>query len=159
MTDQPIDQPTAPFSNQSISILLVEDNPADAELAIRALRNSRIGNHIQLLQDGAEALDFIFCRGDYAHRSMTNQPKVILLDLKLPKVSGLEVLRQLKSHPQTQMIPVVVLTSSAEDRDMIESYQLGVNSYIVKPVDFEQFNQVVQQLGFYWVLFNQLPFL
>ncbi|MBG1267062.1 response regulator [Nostoc sp. WHI] len=159
MTDQPIDQPTAPFSNQSISILLVEDNPADAELAIRALRNNRIGNHIQLLQDGAEALDFIFCRGDYAHRSMTNQPKVILLDLKLPKVSGLEVLRQLKSDPQTQMIPVVVLTSSAQDRDMIESYKLGVNSYIVKPVDFEQFNQVVQQLGFYWVLFNQLPVL
>ncbi|MFN6537503.1 MAG: response regulator [Nostoc sp. EkiNYC01] len=154
-----IDQLTDPSSEQPISILLVEDNRADAELTIRALRRGRIGNQIQLLQDGAAALDFIFCQGDYAHRTMTNQPKVILLDLKLPKVSGLEVLRQLKSDPRTQMIPVVVLTSSAEDRDMIDSYQYGVNSYIVKPVDFEQFNQAVQQLGFYWVLFNQLPVL
>ncbi|WP_414513948.1 response regulator [Nostoc sp. PCC 9305] len=153
------DQPNDPSLEQSISIVLVEDNPTDAELTIRALRRGRIGNNIQLLQDGAEALDFIFCRGEYAHRSMTNQPKVILLDLKLPRISGLEVLRQLKSDPRTQMIPVVVLTSSAEDQDMIESYQLGVNSYIVKPVDFEQFNQAVQQLGFYWILFNQLPVL
>ncbi|MDM9582277.1 MULTISPECIES: response regulator [unclassified Nostoc] len=153
------DQPNDPSLEQSISIVLVEDNPTDAELTIRALRRGRIGNNIQLLQDGAEALDFLFCRGEYAHRSMTNQPKVILLDLKLPRVSGLEVLRQLKSDPRTQMIPVVVLTSSAEDQDMIESYQLGVNSYIVKPVDFEQFNQAVQQLGFYWILFNQLPVL
>ncbi|MGF1933648.1 MAG: response regulator [Nostoc sp. ChiQUE02] len=157
MNDHPIAQPTDPFSEQAISIVLVEDNPTDAELTIRALRRGRIGNHIQLLQDGAEALDFLFCRGDYAHRSITNQPKVILLDLKLPRVSGLEVLRQIKSDSRTQMIPVVVLTSSAEDQDMIESYQLGVNSYIVKPVDFEQFNQAVQHLGFYWVLFNQLP--
>ncbi|AFZ26730.1 response regulator with CheY-like receiver domain and winged-helix DNA-binding domain [Cylindrospermum stagnale PCC 7417] len=154
MTDQPIDQPTDTSFEQPISIVLVEDNPADAELAMRALRRSRIGNQIQWLQDGAEALDFLFCRGDYAHRTMTNQPKVILLDLKLPKVNGLEVLRQLKSDPRTQTIPVVVLTSSAEDRDVIESYQLGVNSYIVKPVDCEQFNHAVQQLGFYWVLFN-----
>jgi CheY-like chemotaxis protein len=159
MSDQPIDQPTEPSSEQPISIVLVEDNPTDAELTIRALRRSRIGNQIQLLEDGAEALDFLFCRGNYAHRSMTNQPKVILLDLKLPRISGLEVLRQLKADPRTQRIPVVVLTSSAEDQDMIESYQLGVNSYIVKPVDFEQFNQVVQQLGFYWILFNQLPVL
>ncbi|MBC6430662.1 response regulator [Nostoc sp. HG1] len=157
MTDQPIDQPTDRSSEQPISIVLVEDNPTDAELTIRALRRARITNHIQLLEDGAEALDFLFCRGDYAHRRMTNQPKVILLDLKLPRVSGLEVLRQLKSDPRTQIIPVVVLTSSAEDQDMIESYQLGVNSYIVKPVDFEQFNQAVQQLGFYWVLFNGSP--
>lgn len=154
-----IDQPTDPSSEQPISILLVEDNRADAELTIRALRRGRIGNQVQLLEDGAAALDFIFCQGDYAHRTITNQPKVILLDLKLPKVSGLEVLRQLKSDPRTQMIPVVVLTSSAEHRDMIDSYQFGVNSYIVKPVDFEQFNQAVQQLGFYWVLFNQLPVL
>ncbi len=159
MSDQPIDQPNDPSLEQPISIVLVEDNPTDAELTIRALRRGRIGNNIQLLEDGAEALDFLFCRGEYAHRSMTNQPKVILLDLKLPRVSGLEVLRQLKSDPRTQMIPVVVLTSSAEDQDMIESYQLGVNSYIVKPVDFEQFNQAVQQLGFYWILFNQLPVL
>ncbi|MEH2206671.1 MAG: response regulator [Nostoc sp.] len=159
MSDQPIDRPNSPSLEQPISIVLVEDNPTDAELTIRALRRGRIGNNIQLLQDGAEALDFLFCRGEYAHRSMTNQPKVILLDLKLPRISGLEVLRQLKSDPRTQMIPVVVLTSSAEDQDMIESYQLGVNSYIVKPVDFEQFNQAVQQLGFYWILFNQLPVL
>ncbi|MBD0387167.1 MAG: response regulator [Nostoc sp. C3-bin3] len=159
MSDQSIDQPTNPSSEQPISIVLVEDNPTDAELTIRALRRNRIGNQIQLLEDGAEALDFLFCRGNYAHRSMTNQPKVILLDLKLPKISGLEVLRQLKADPRTQRIPVVVLTSSAEDQDIIESYQLGVNSYIVKPVDFEQFNQVVQQLGFYWILFNQLPVL
>ncbi|MDZ8259097.1 response regulator [Nostoc sp. ChiQUE01b] len=157
MSDQPIDQPNDPSLKQPIFIVLVEDNPTDAELTIRALRRGRIGNNIQLLQDGAEALDFLFCRGEYAHRSMTNQPKVILLDLKLPRVSGLEVLRQLKSDPRTQMIPVVVLTSSAEDQDIIESYQLGVNSYIVKPVDFEQFNQAVQQLSFYWILFNQLP--
>lgn len=159
MTDQPMDQPTDTSFEQPISIVLVEDNPADAELAIRALRRGRIGNHVQWLQDGAEALDFLFCRGNYAHRTMTNQPKVILLDLKLPKVNGLEVLRQLKSDPRTQTIPVVVLTSSAEDSDVIESYQLGVNSYIVKPVDFEQFNHAVQQLGFYWVLFNRVPLL
>jgi two-component system response regulator len=159
MSDQPIDQPTDPYFEQALSIVLVEDNATDAELTIRALRRGKIGNNIQLLENGAEALDFFFCRGEYAHRSMTNQPKVILLDLKLPRISGLEVLRQLKSDPRTQMIPVVVLTSSAEDQDMIESYQLGVNSYIVKPVDFEQFNQAVQQLGFYWILFNQLPVL
>jgi CheY-like chemotaxis protein len=149
MTEQTTEQP--------ISIVLVEDNPADAELTIRALRRGRIGNHIQLLQDGAEALDFLFCQGQYGDRNILNQPKVILLDLKLPKIPGLEVLRQLKADPRTQMIPVVVLTSSAEDRDVIDSYQLGVNSYIVKPVDFEQFNQAMEQLGFYWVLFNHPP--
>jgi len=149
MTDQ--------FPEQSVFILLVEDNPADAELAVRALRGGRITNQIQVLTDGAEALDFIFCRGDYAHRQITNQPKVVLLDLKLPKVSGLEVLQQLKSDPRTQMIPIVVMTSSAQDSDIIESYKLGVNSYIVKPVDFEQFNKAVEQIGFYWVLINQSP--
>jgi two-component system response regulator len=149
MTEQLYEQP--------VFILLVEDNSTDAELAIRALRRGRISNQIQLLQDGAEALDFLFCRGEYTHRQITDQPRVILLDLKLPKVSGLEVLRQLKSDPLTQMIPVVVLTSSAEDRDVIESYKLGVNSYIVKPVDFEQFNKAVEQLGFYWLLVNRSP--
>ncbi len=149
MTDQ--------FSEQSVFILLVEDNPADAELAVRALRRGRITNQIQVLTDGAEALNFIFCRGEYAHRQITNHPKVILLDLKLPKVSGLEVLQQLKSDPRTQMIPIVVMTSSAQDSDIIESYKLGVNSYIVKPVDFEQFNKAVEQIGFYWVLINQSP--
>ncbi len=149
MTDQSIAQP--------IAIVLVEDNPADAELAIRALRRGNVGNHIQLLQDGAEALDFLFCQGQYADRNILNRPKVILLDLKLPKINGLEVLRQLKSDPRTRLIPVVVLTSSAEDRDVIESYELGVNSYIVKPVDIEQFNRAMEQLGFYWVLFNRPP--
>jgi CheY-like chemotaxis protein len=145
------------LSQQPVFILLVEDNPADAELAMRALRRGRISNQITLLQDGAEALDFIYCRGDYADREITDHPKLILLDLKLPKVSGLEVLQQLKSDPHTQMIPIVVLTSSAQDSDVIESYKLGVNSYIVKPVDFEQFNKVVEQLGFYWLLMNRSP--
>jgi len=146
------------FSDHSVFILLVEDNPTDSELAIRALRRGRISNQIQLLEDGAEALDFLFCRGSYADRQITDHPKIILLDLKLPKVSGLEVLRQIKSDPRTQMIPVVVLTSSAQDSDVIESYKLGVNSYIVKPVDFEQFNKAVEQIGFYWVLMNRSPF-
>lgn len=156
MTDTSI---SAVTPDQPVTILLVEDNPTDAELAIRALRRGNIANTIKLLEDGAEALDFLFCRGAYGDRQPKNQPKVILLDLKLPKVNGLEVLRQIKADPRTQMIPVVVLTSSAEDRDVIESYQLGVNSYIVKPVDFEQFNQVIQQLGFYWLLFNKSPML
>jgi CheY-like chemotaxis protein len=151
------DQSEKPISEQSVFILLVEDNPADSELAIRALRRGRISNQIQLLQDGAEALDFLFCRGSYAHRQITDHPKMILLDLKLPKVSGLEVLQQLKADPRTQSIPIVVLTSSAQDSDVIESYKLGVNSYIVKPVDFEQFNKAVEQLGFYWVLINRTP--
>jgi len=144
-------------SSQSVFILLVEDNPADSELAIRALRRGRISNQIQLLQDGAEALDFIFFFFFYAHSQITDYPKMILLDLKLPKVSRLEVLQQLKADPRTQMIPVVVLTSSAQDSDVLESYKLGVNSYIVKPVDFEQFNKSVEQLGFYWVLINRSP--
>lgn len=145
-----------PLANEPISIVLVEDNAADAELAMLALQRANIGNQIQLLRDGVEALDFIFCQGAYSQRQM-DHPKVILLDLKLPRISGLEVLRRIKADPRTQMIPVVVLTSSAEDRDVIDSYQLGVNSYIVKPVDFEQFNKAVQQLGFYWLLFNQPP--
>lgn len=137
-----------------ISIVLVEDNPADAELTIRALRRAKINNPIHHLQDGAEALDFLFCEGAYRDRAI-DIPKMILLDLKLPKVNGLEVLRRLKSDPRTQTIPVVVLTSSAEDRDVIDSCKLGVNSYIVKPVDFEQFNGAVQQIGFYWMLLNR----
>lgn len=152
---------TNPLSSQlveqPIAILLVEDNPADAELTIRALRRNKSDYPIQLVQDGAEALDFLFCQGDYASRQITNQPKVVLLDLKLPKVSGLDVLRQLKADPRTQLIPVVVLTSSAEDRDVVECYRLGLNSYVVKPIDFEQFNEAVQQIGFYWIALNRLP--
>lgn len=122
---------------------------------MHSLRSSNITNQVEVVRDGAEALDFIFCTGSYAHRSIDNGPKVILLDLKLPKVDGLEVLQRVKSDPRTRTIPVVVLTSSREERDIVESYNLGVNSYIVKPVDFEQFTAAVQHLGFYWLLLNQ----
>jgi two-component system response regulator len=140
-----------------VQILLVEDNPNDLELALHALRKNNLANHIEVVRDGAEALDFIFATGPYAHRNVDNGPKVILLDLKLPKVDGLEVLRKIKADPRTRRIPVVVLTSSGEERDIVESYALGVNSYITKPVNFEQFTEVVRQLGFYWLLLNQHP--
>lgn len=141
----------------AVEILLVEDNPCDVELTLHSLRSSKVTNHIEVVRDGAEALDFIFCTGEYAHRNIENVPKMVLLDLKLPKVDGLEVLQKVKSDPRTATIPVVVLTSSREDRDIIESYQLGVNSYIVKPVDFDQFTEAVKQLGLYWKLLNQSP--
>ena len=141
----------------AVEILLVEDNPNDMELTLRVLKQHNLANHIEVVRDGAEALDFIFCTGAYAQRNIENDPKVVLLDLKLPKVDGLEVLRRIKSDPHARTIPVVVLTSSREERDIVESYQLGVNSYIVKPVDFEQFTEVVRQLGFYWLLLNQPP--
>ncbi len=140
-----------------VEILLVEDNPSDLELALHALKKHHIANRIEVARDGAEALDFLFARGKHAGRNLENGPRVILLDLKLPKVDGLEVLQQLKVDERTRNIPVVVLTSSREDRDIVESYRLGVNSYIVKPVDFEQFIKAVQQLGFYWLLLNQPP--
>jgi two-component system response regulator len=143
------------FDN-AVEILLVEDNPDDEELAIHALQRRNLANAIHVVRDGAEALDYVFRIGAYAGRT-NRRPKVILLDLKLPKVDGLEVLRRLKADPATRTIPVVVLTSSGEERDIVESYQLGVNSYIVKPVDFEQFTEAVQQLGFYWLLFNKPP--
>lgn len=140
-----------------VEILLVEDNPNDVELALHALRESHLTNPVHVARDGAEALDFIFCTGSYAARNMDNTPKVILLDLKLPKVDGLEVLRRLKRDPRTGKIPVVVLTSSREERDIVESYQLGVNSYITKPVDFDQFTAAVRQVGLYWLLLNEPP--
>ena len=140
-----------------VEILLVEDNPSDVELTLHSLRSSNLTNHIEVVRDGAEALDFIFCTGSYADRYADNVPNVILLDLKLPKVDGLEVLQRIKSDPRTRKIPVVVLTSSREDRDIVDSYQLGVNSYIVKPVDFEQFTAAVRQIGLYWRLLNQPP--
>jgi two-component system response regulator len=140
-----------------VEILLVEDNPNDLELALYALKRNKLVNHIEVARDGAEALEFIFARGAYAGRRLENGPKVILLDLKLPKVDGLEVLRQIRSDPRTKTIPVVILTASHEDRDIMESYQLGVNSYITKPVDFDQFTEAVRQLGFYWLLLNQSP--
>jgi CheY-like chemotaxis protein len=126
-------------------------------LTLRALKNQNISNHIEVVRDGAEALDFIFCTGQFEHRSMENAPKVILLDLKLPRVDGLEVLEKIKSDPRTKAIPVVVLTSSREERDIVESYKLGSNSYITKPVDFEQFSESVRQLGLYWLLLNEPP--
>ncbi len=141
----------------AVEILLVEDNPNDLELALRALKKANISNHIQVARDGAEALEFIFCEGPYAERKIENGPKVILLDLKLPKVDGLEVLSRLKGDERTRRIPVVVLTSSKEQSDVIESYRLGVNSYIVKPVEFETFAKAVRDLGMYWVLLNQPP--
>jgi two-component system response regulator len=140
-----------------VEILLVEDNPRDAELALHALRRHNLANRIHHVEDGAEALDFLFCTGAYATRRIEQGPKVILLDLKLPLVDGLEVLRRVKADSRTRVIPVVVLTSSREERDVVESYELGVNSYIVKPVDFEQFSEAVRQLGLYWVLLNQPP--
>lgn len=144
-------------SDKLVEILLVEDNPNDMELTLRALRKNNFANHIEVVRDGAEALDFLFARGAYADRNPENGPKVILLDLKLPKVDGLEVLRQVKADSHTKNIPIVVLTSSREERDVVESYELGVNSYIVKPVDFGQFAETVRQLGFYWLLLNQPP--
>jgi CheY-like chemotaxis protein len=141
--------------NTEVEILLVEDNQDDLDMTLFALRRAKLANHIQVLRDGEAALDFIFCRGPHAGRKLANEPKVILLDLKLPKVDGLEVLRAIKADPRTQNIPVVMLTSSREQSDIVESYKLGVNSYIVKPVDFEQFTDAVQKLGLYWLLLNQ----
>ncbi len=140
-----------------IEILLVEDNPNDAELTIRALKKNNLINKIIHLKDGAEALDFIYCEGAYQGQQRSVKPRVILLDLKMPKVNGIEVLRRLKSDPSTKQIPVVVLTSSNEDPDVATCYGLGVNSYIVKPVGFDNFTQAVAQLGFYWMLLNQPP--
>ncbi|HLE77033.1 MAG TPA: response regulator [bacterium] len=145
------------MASDPVEILLVEDNPDDVELTLHALRTNNVTNKIHVARDGAEALDFIFGRGPHAGRSLRDGPKVILLDLKLPKVDGLEVLRQIKSDPSVQRIPVVVLTSSREERDVVRSYELGVNSYIVKPVDFTQFAEAVRQLGLYWTILNQPP--
>ncbi len=142
---------------KEVEILLVEDNRDDLDMALHALRTINLANHVHVARDGVEALDFIFCRGPHAGRSNQSGPKVIMLDLKLPKVDGLEVLKQIKSNPQTQSIPVVVLTSSQEPDDVAKSYQLGGNSYIVKPVNFEAFETAIQQLGPYWMLLNQPP--
>ncbi len=141
----------------AVEILLVEDQPHDVELTLRALRQHNLANNVLVVNDGAQALDFVFARGEFGHRDPENGPKVILLDLKLPKVDGLEVLRQVKGHPRTKVIPVVVLTSSREEQDIVESYELGVNSYLVKPVDFDKFIESVSELGFYWLLCNEPP--
>jgi two-component system response regulator len=140
-----------------VEILLVEDNPNDIELTLHTLKAHNLTNRIHVARDGAEALEFVFGTGAYQGRSVKNGPRVILLDLKLPKIDGLEVLRRIRSDERTRIIPVVILTSSREERDIVESYNLGVNSYIVKPVDFEQFSESVRQVGLYWVLLNQPP--
>jgi CheY-like chemotaxis protein len=141
----------------NVEILLVEDNPADVELTMHALRRNNLANRIHVARDGEEALDFLFCRGPHSTRSFDNPPRMVLLDLKLPKVDGLEVLRQLKGDSRTKAIPVVILTSSKEDRDMVSGYRFGVNSYIQKPVDFTAFRDTIKQLGLYWMVVNQPP--
>jgi two-component system response regulator len=145
------------MGDNHVQILLVEDNSNDIKLALHAFKIHNLANHVHVVRDGAEALEFIFATDRYSTRKIANGPKVILLDLKLPLVDGIEVLRRIKADQRTSMIPVVVMTASKEERDMVESYQLGVNSYIVKPVDFDQFTEAVRQLGYYWLLLNQLP--
>ncbi len=144
-------------SPNSKVILLVEDNPDDELLAIRALKRHHIGNEIVVAHDGVEALDYLFGTGIYAGRDISGKPTVILLDLKLPRINGLEVLRRLRENEHTKLLPVVVLTTSAEEQDLLDSYNLGCNSYIRKPVDFTQFSEAIRQLGMYWLLMNQLP--
>ncbi len=144
------------MSESSIEILLIEDNPSDAELSLYALRKFKVAKHIHHARDGAEALDYIFGEGK-TDSSSVRVPRLILLDLKLPKIDGLQVLRKLKANQFTRSIPVVVLTSSREDRDIEQSYSLGVNSYIVKPIDFEKFTEAVRDVGSYWLVLNQVP--
>ncbi len=145
------------MTENAVEILLVEDNPNDVELTLHAFKSNHVNNLIYVVRDGAEALEYIFCKGQYEDRKIENSPKLILLDLKLPKVDGMEVLRKIRSDDRTKSIPVVILTSSDEERDVIESYKLGVNSYIRKPVNFEKFSGVVKDLKYYWLLLNIGP--
>lgn len=142
---------------EAIQILLVEDNPNDLELALHAFKKHKLANGVHVVRDGAEALDFLFKMGDYHSRAEESDPQVILLDLKLPKLDGLDVLRKIKADDRTRRLPVVVLTSSNDESDVIESYDLGVNSYIVKPVDFDQFSEAIRLIGFYWLVVNRPP--
>src|SRR5438552_723719 len=140
-----------------VEVLLVEDNPTDAELAVRALKKKNLANKLYHVKDGAEAIDFVFAQGAYSHRKVENGPKVVLLDLKLPRIDGIEVLRRIKTDDRTKAIPVVVMTSSREDCDLTDCYSLGVNGYVVKPVEFDDFARAVSELGFYWLLLNVTP--
>jgi two-component system, response regulator len=142
---------------QEIEILVVEDNLGDLELTMHALRSNKLANQVQIARDGEEALDYLFGRGAFSGRNLEQAPKLILLDLKLPKVDGLDVLREIRNNPQTKPIPVVILTSSREEKDLVAGYQLGINSYIQKPVDFSEFRETVRQLGLYWLIINQPP--
>jgi two-component system, response regulator len=144
-------------SSENVDILLVEDNQDDLDLALHALRRENLANNIFIVRDGEEGLDFLFCRGKYAGRSFDRPPKLVLLDLKLPKVDGMEVLKQVKADPRLKSIPVVIMTSSKEERDLVAGYNLGVNSYIQKPVDFDQFRTTIKSVGLYWLVINQPP--
>ncbi len=145
------------YSSDAVEILLVEDNPSDLEVTLRALKEQNICNKLHVARDGEEALDFMFCQGPHSGRSIDELPRVILLDLKLPLIDGLEVLRQIRGDARTRHVPVVVLTSSTEERDVVESYALGVNSYITKPVDFDQFRDAMHVIGMYWLMLNRPP--
>lgn len=144
-------------TSEFIDILFVEDSPIDAELTLIALKEENLANNVIWLQDGAQALDFIFAEGEYTHRNIESQPKLILLDLKMPKVGGIEVVQRIRSDERTKRIPIVIMTSSKEEKDVVDSYQLGINSYIVKPVDFDKFSKSVKEIGFYWLLMNHSP--
>jgi two-component system response regulator len=143
--------------SRDIEILLVDDSQSDIELTVHTLRKNNLANSIHVAQDGKEALDFIFCRDQYAGREMIHRPKVILLDLKLPKLDGLQVLKAIRSDERTKAIPVVILTSSKEQRDLVEGYHLGVSAYIQKPVDFDEFRNTIREIGVFWLLVNQAP--
>ncbi len=145
------------MQNTDIQILLVEDNKSDAKLTIRALKKNNLSNNLVHLIDGAQALDFLFGKGEFEGRNISEKPKVIFLDLKMPKINGLEVLKILKSDERTKLIPVVMMTSSKEEQDIVESHKLGVNSYVVKPLDFDSFSKTVSELGFYWLVLNIPP--
>ena len=145
------------MNSEELDILLVEDNQDDMDLALHALKRGKLANRIFVARDGEEALDFLFCQGAFAHRSFDRPPKLVLLDLKLPKVDGMEVLKRVKSDPRTKTTPVVIMTSSKEERDLVASYHLGANSYIQKPVDFDQFRETIKTTGLYWLVINQ-PF-
>jgi len=147
------------MTQQPIEILLVEDNQDDVELTLHVLRKENLANSIHVARDGEEALEFLFCDGKHADRSLNKPPRLILLDLKLPKVDGMEVLKRLKADPRTKIIPVVILTSSKEERDLVDSYGLGANSYIQKPVDFDQFRETIKSVSLYWLVINQPPVL